>query len=137
MRECENKTQEEKAKECKVARSTYAGWERGIDIIPLIRLVFLCNQNKVSIDYILKLNKINTYKNKIVIDNDIISNNLYIYRTKILNISQKEFCSPIKTNQSTYSSYETAKKTVKLSFLYSLWKVYNLSIDWVLSKHNN
>lgn len=136
LRECDEKNQEEKAEECGVARSTYAGWENGLDIIPLKKLIFLCNKYKVSVDYILKLIKINNFSGEIIIDNNIISNNLYFYRMKILGISQEDFCLPLKVNQSTYSSYETAKKTVNLSFLYSLWLTYNISIDWVLSKHD-
>ena len=71
-----------------VGRSTYAGWENGIDTIPLYRLNDLCNYLDISLDYICHisnnksgssfLKRFNSYslfdqknKNKIVPEMDI------------------------------------------------------------------
>ena len=52
--ERENKelTQQELSKILGISRSTYAGWENGIDTISLLRLNDLCDYLDISLDYL-------------------------------------------------------------------------------------
>ena len=54
---CDN-TQLEMATMLGVSRSTYAGWENGLDTIPLLKLNDFCNYYKISLDYICGLTSI-------------------------------------------------------------------------------
>ena len=55
-------TQSQIANVLKVSRSTYAGWENGIDSIILPNLNNFCNYYKVSLDYICGLSNIKEIK---------------------------------------------------------------------------
>ena len=57
-------TQAQIASILKVSRSTYAGWENGIDSIILQNLNNFCNYYKVSLDYICGLSNIKEIKSK-------------------------------------------------------------------------
>ena len=54
-------TQNELADYLKVSRSTYAGWENGIDAIPLTKLNDFCNYYGISLDYICGLSATKKY----------------------------------------------------------------------------
>ncbi len=126
-------TQKEVATILQVDRSTYAGWETGKDTIPLRRLNKLSDYYKVSIDYITGLsNKITVYR-VIDLDAKVIGQNLRNLRLS-KKLSQKEIFVPLNTTSSTYSAYETGKVLIKTSFLYSIAKTYNASIDLLLGK---
>lgn len=61
-------TQNELADYLKVSRSTYAGWENGIDAIPLTKLNDFCNNYGINLDYICGLSttkKYNLVNNKV------------------------------------------------------------------------
>ena len=45
-------TQQELSKILGISRSTYAGWENGIDTISLLRLNDLCDYLDISLDYL-------------------------------------------------------------------------------------
>ena len=126
-------TQKEVATILQVDRSTYSGWETGKDTIPLRRLNKLSDYYKVSIDYITGLsNKITVYR-VIDLDAKVIGQNLRNLRLS-KKLSQKEIFIPLNTTSSTYSAYETGKVLIKTSFLYSIAKTYNASIDLLLGK---
>ena len=126
-------TQKEVATILQVDRSTYSGWETGKDTIPLRRLNKLSDYYKVSIDYITGLsNKITVYR-VIDLDAKVIGQNLRNLRLS-KKLSQKEIFVPLNTTSSTYSAYETGKVLIKTSFLYSIAKTYNASIDLLLGK---
>ena len=50
IREYYDNTQKEIANILNVSRSTYAGWENGIDTIPLLKLNDFCNHYNTSLD---------------------------------------------------------------------------------------
>ena len=62
-RENKELTQQELANIIGVSRSTYAGWENGIDTIPLSRLNDLCNYLDISLDYMCGISSQKQYKN--------------------------------------------------------------------------
>ena len=84
-------TQKELAGILGVSRSTYAGWENGLDAIILPKLNDFCNYYGVSLDYICGLT--NTKKYDIIndkIDKNVLGNNLKEIRTNNKHIHSKK-----------------------------------------------
>lgn len=130
-------TQKELANYLKVSRSTYAGWENGIDAIPLLKLNEFCNYYGISLDYICGLSNIKKYE--IIndkIDKEKLGNNLKEIRIKN-NDSQDKIAEIIKVDQSNYSKYELGKILIHTYPLIDFAKHYNVSIDWLCGKVNN
>jgi len=127
-------TQKELSDYMKVSRSTYAGWENGIDSIPLLKLNEFCNFYGISLDYICGLS--NTKKYETIndkIDKEILGNNLR--KTRIENNdSQQKIAEIIKVDQSNYSKYELGKVFIHTYPLIDFAKHYNVSIDYLCGK---
>lgn len=127
-------TQKELADYLKVSRSTYAGWENGIDAIPLLKLNEFCNFYGISLDYVCGLS--NTKKYDVIsnkIDKIILGNNLKETRLKHSD-SQETISDIIKVDQSNYSKYELGKILIHTYPLVDFAKHYNVSIDWLCGK---
>lgn len=134
IREYFDKTQIEMANILKVSRSTYAGWENGIDLIPLLKLNEFCNYFGISIDYICGLT--NTKKYEILnleIDKIILGQNIKNIRIKN-NDTQEIIAEAIGVDQSNYSKYELGKILIHTYPLIEFAKYYNVSIDWLCGK---
>lgn len=127
-------TQSSMANNLNISRSTYAGWENGIDSIPLLKFNDTCNLLKVSMDYIAGLTNIKTYNfiNK-DIDLTILAQRLKDTRTKAGD-SQEDVARIIGTTQSPYSKYELGKNTILTVFIIAFAKHYKVSIDWLCGK---
>ena len=127
-------TQSNMANNLNVGRSTYAGWENGIDSIPLLKFNDTCNLLKVSMDYIAGLTNVKTYNfiNK-DIDLTILSQRLKDTRIKAGD-SQEDVAKIIGTTQSPYSKYELGKNTILTVFIIAFAKHYKVSIDWLCGK---
>ncbi len=127
-------TQIELAKHLKVSRSTYAGWENGIDSIPLVKLNDFCNYYDISLDYICGLSNIKKYKNtNCEINKKLLGDNLKKIRIEH-NDSQQKVAEIIKVDQSNYSKYELGKVLIHTYPLIEFAKYYNVSIDWLCGK---
>ena len=127
-------TQQELANMLGVSRSTYAGWENGIDAIILPYLNEFCNYYGVSLDYICGLT--NTKKYNIIndkIDKTVLGNHLKEIRTKNNN-TQEKVANIIKVDQSNYSKCELGKMFIHTYALIEFAKHYNVSIDWLCGK---
>ena len=122
-------TQNELADYLKVSRSTYAGWENGIDLIPLPKLNDFCNYYGISLDYICGLTN-NKKRDNIIdkIDKKIIGNNLKEIRVAN-NDTQDKTSLIINVDQSNYSKYELGKILIHTYPLIEFAKHYNVSID--------
>ena len=120
-----------------VGRSTYAGWENGIDSIPLLKLNELCNYYEISLDYICGLTnnkKIN--KNKTVID--MVNIGIKLKEIRTLNKdTQDTTAKAIGIDQSTYSRYEQGQTMITVYQLIEFAKHYNVSIDYICNKSKN
>ena len=131
-------TQKELSDYLKVSRSTYAGWENGIDAIPLLKLNEFCNYYGISLDYICELSELayktvleNIINNKI--DKVVLGNNLKEIRLKHSD-SQETISDIIKVDQSNYSKYELGKILIHTYPLVDFAKHYKVSIDWLCGK---
>ena len=127
-------TQKELSDYMKVSRSTYAGWENGIDSIPLLKLNEFCNFYGISLDYICGLS--NTKKYETIndkIDRKVLGNNLRKVRIDN-NDSQQKIAEIIKVDQSNYSKYELGKVYIHTYPLIDFAKHYNVSIDYLCGK---
>lgn len=137
LRDYYDKTQQEMADILNVGRSTYAGWENGIDSIPLLKLNELCNYYKISLDYICGLinnKKIN--KNKTVID--MVNIGIKLKEIRTLNKdTQDTTAKAIGIDQSTYSRYEQGQTMITVYQLIEFAKHYNVSIDYICNKSKN
>ena len=127
-------TQKELADVLGVSRSTYAGWENGLDAIILPKLNDFCNYYGVSLDYICGLT--NTKKYDIIndkIDKSVLGNNLKEIRTNNKH-TQEKVASIINVDQSNYSKCELGKMYIHTYALIEFAKHYKVSIDWLCGK---
>ncbi len=127
-------TQNELADYLNISRSTYAGWENGIDAIPLLKLNEFCNYYKISLDYITGLSNVKKYElisDKI--DRTILGKNLKNTRIKNCD-TQKTIAELIKVDQSNYSKYELGKILIHTYPLIEFAKHYKVSIDYLCGK---
>lgn len=127
-------TQKELAGILGVSRSTYAGWENGLDAIILPKLNDFCNYYGVSLDYICGLS--NTKKYDVIndkIDKSVLGNNLKETRTKNKH-TQEKVANIINVDQSNYSKCELGKMYIHTYALIEFAKHYKVSIDWLCGK---
>lgn len=127
-------TQKELADVLGVSRSTYAGWENGLDAIILPKLNDFCNYYGVSLDYICGLT--NTKKYDIIndkIDKNVLGNNLKEIRTNNKH-TQEKVANIINVDQSNYSKCELGKMYIHTYALIEFAKHYKVSIDWICGK---
>lgn len=127
-------TQKELAEVLGVSRSTYAGWENGLDAIILPKLNDFCNYYGVSLDYICGLT--NTKKYDIIndkIDKNVLGNNLKEIRTNNKH-TQEKVANIINVDQSNYSKCELGKMYIHTYALIEFAKHYKVSIDWLCGK---
>lgn len=133
VREEKDLTQKKVAEDLNVERSTYAGWETGKDTIPLRRLNKLGDYYKVSIDYLTGLSDCPKPYRVIDLDAKVVGQNLRNLR-KEHHLTGKDIFKKLNTTSSTYSAYETGKVLIKTSFIYTIAKTYDTSIDFLLGK---
>ena len=134
IREYFDKTQIEMANILKVSRSTYAGWENGIDLIPLLKLNEFCNYFGICLDYICGLTNTKKYEiSNLDINKIILGQNIKKTRTKH-NDTQETVAKTIGVDQSNYSKYELCKILIHTYPLIEFAKYYNVSIDWLCGK---
>ncbi len=127
-------TQKEIASILEVSRSTYAGWENGIDTITIPKLNDFCNYFGISMDYICGLS--NTKKYEIIndkIDKEILGKNLKEIRLSH-NDTQDKTADIINVDQSNYSKYELGKVMINTYPLIEFAKHYKVSIDYICGK---
>lgn len=127
-------TQKELAGILGVSRSTYAGWENGLDAIILPKLNDFCNYYGVSLDYICGLT--NTKKYDVIndkIDKSVLGNNLKETRTKNKH-TQEKVANIINVDQSNYFKCELGKMYIHTYALIEFAKHYKVSIDWLCGK---
>lgn len=137
IREKKELSQREVATILHVSKSTYARWETGEQVIPLIHLNDFCKYFKVTMDYVLNLSNQNNFNNNIYnqeINKNIIGKNIKSVRKKY-QLTQKELAKAINTSQSTISSYEKGKTLVLTVFIYNLALNFNLSVDKICDRN--
>lgn len=137
IREKKELSQREVATILHVSKSTYARWETGEQVIPLIHLNNFCKYFKVTMDYVLNLSNQNNFNNNIYnqeINKNIIGKNIKLIRKKF-QLTQKELAKVINTSQSTISSYEKGKTLVLTVFIYNLALNFNLSVDKICDRN--
>ena len=134
VREVKGLTQLQVANVLHISRSTYSTWECGIDNFSTSKMYSLANYYHESIDYLLKLSDIDKV---IDCDKDI---SLKIIGERLLKIrkdnklSQRAIAHSININHSTWGAYERGQTLITLISLYSLAKIYNVSIDFILGR---
>lgn len=137
IREKKELSQREVATILHVSKSTYARWETGEQVIPLIHLNNFCKYFKVTMDYVLNLSNQNNFNNNTYnqeINKNIIGKNIKLVRKKY-QLTQKELAKAINTSQSTISSYEKGKTLVLTVFIYNLALNFNLSVDKICDRN--
>ena len=132
VRENLDLSQRELANKLKVSKSTYARWETGEKIIPLIHLVNLYNLSNASLDYILGLSdKKDKIHEPIKLNKIKIGNNLKKIRISN-NLTQRQFADSINTTQSVISSYESGNTLIQTSFLHDIYLKYDVSANDII-----
>lgn len=132
VRENLDLSQRELANKLKVSKSTYARWETGEKIIPLIHLVNLYNLSNASLDYILGFSdKKDKIHEPIKLNKIKIGNNLKKIRISN-NLTQRQFADSINTTQSVISSYESGNTLIQTSFLHDICLKYDVSANDII-----
>lgn len=135
LREEKDLTQEELGKIIGTRKVSICNWEKNKAIIPLRKLNTYSNYFNVSMDYILKLsNDKNTNITENELDKSAIGKNIKTIR-KINNLSQRDLAKTLNTTQSTIWAYETGKTLILTAFAYQICVKYNVSMDWLCTKH--
>lgn len=127
-------TQEEVASKLNVSRSTYAGWENGIDTIPLVKLNDFCNCFDVSLDFMCDLSDVK----KIDSNNNIVNKiNIGLKLKEIRtahNDTQENTAKAIQVERSTYCRYELGESNMTVLELKLFASHYNISMDYICDK---
>lgn len=128
-------TQQELSDILGISRSTYAGWENGIDTISLSRLNDLCDYLDISLDYMCGIGKTKKYNkhSKKEFSSSLIGNNLKKIRLSHGH-TQSKTAKLIHTNQSNYSRYERGTNIIPTSVILDFSKYYKVSIDYLCGK---
>ncbi len=134
IREEYDLSQKDVADILKVTQQNYSLWETEDKIIPIRHLNNFCNYFKVSMDYIVGLTNIRSYKNQ----NDILNKKVVGKRIKEIrvknNLTQEQLANILNTSHSTISAYENGKTLLLVAFAYEIAKKYKVSIDWLYGK---
>ncbi len=130
-----NLTQEDVAQVLNIARITYNHYETQEKIIPLERLIVLCNYYKVSLDYIFNLNNLQYSKINKNLAQKSVGNRLKEFR-KENKITQVKLAEMLNTNHSVIANYECGRYLISTSFLYAICKKYSISADYLLGRIN-
>ncbi len=134
LREEKELTQKDIAKLLNVSRVAISHWETTKEIIPLKKLNDYCNYFKVSMDYIVYLEKNKKYSNcQMTLDSTLIGKRLKEVRKKN-NLTQEKLAKELNTTHSTISAYESGKTTIITTFAYQICKNYNVSMDWLCGR---
>lgn len=133
IREDNDITQEELGKILKVSRSTISGWENDIDSIPFKKLDLFCDFFEVSLDYTLRLSKINNVCNIESTDFRILAKRLKEVRFKNHD-SQCDVAKKINISQTYFSKLETGKSIILTNVLKQFCLEYGVSADWLCGK---
>lgn len=121
-------TQSEVAKLLKRSYKTISGWENNYDNIPLKLLLNYANYFNLSLDYLYGLTDKDLKYTKFNLNLKVLGIKLRILR-KNNYLSEEQVATLINTNQSVISRYENSQVLISTTFLYSLSKLYNFSID--------
>lgn len=136
LREYEGLSQKEIANKLGVARSTYAGWECGKDIIPLERLNEVANIFHTTLDYLVDTAPKETRKKIRTIDKEVVAKNLKDFR-ETQHLTQEEFAKTIKASQSNIHKYENGKTLITTTYALEFSKKYNYPLEKLIEKKKN
>ena len=127
-----NLSQSDIAKTLGVTRSSYAMWESSNNVIPLKRLIALCDFFQTNLDYIFAFTDYSTIVNSSY-NLELCSQRLKEFR-KENNLTQQKIATYLHIGQPTWSIYENGKSLIGTPFLYDICKKYNISADYLLGK---
>lgn len=131
LREEKELTQAKMAELLNTKRAAYSLWEIGKNVIPLRKLIMLCDMFNQSIDYIVVLsNSKKKVLNKSVVDSKEIGKRLRATR-KELKLTQEQLANVLGTTHSAVSAYENGVTLIPTIFLYDFSKNYNISMDYL------
>ncbi len=134
IREYEGLTQREVAEIIGVARSTYAGFETGKDVMPLPKLILFANHFKVSLDYLVgQTEEIEHINEDGIIDYEVVAKNLKDFR-KENNLTQTKMAKTINCSQPNIVKYESGKHLITTNYALEFAKKYNYSLDKLIGR---
>lgn len=133
VREEANLKQNEMAEILKTTQSNYSRWEKGKEIIHLVKLNLLCNYFNVSMDYMIGLTRKEEGNGKHTLDPKLIGFRLKTTRKKNFD-TQVDLANFLKTSQSTVSAYESGKTLLLTAFAIQIVERYNISLDWLCGR---
>lgn len=134
LREEKELIQQKMANILKVSRVTISQQETTKEIIPLNKLNIYANYFNVSMDYIIGLSNVKSYKfDTCVLDRSMIGKRLKQFR-KMFHLTQQQLADELNTTHSTISAYESGKTLILTSFAYQICLKYHLSLDWLCGR---
>jgi len=127
-------TQKDAAEKLGICKGSYAMNETGSDTITLYNLTKFCDAYKVSVDYVLELNKQRYYENsKSLFDKEILKERIKNFR-KENKYTQNEIGKLLNIDHSVWCRYELGVTTIPTIFLYTICKKFNISADYLLGR---
>lgn len=134
IREENDLSQKDVANILGVAQQTYSRYETEEKIMPIKNLNKFCNHFKVSLDYIIGLTNVRSYKDsKDKINKVVVGRRLKEFRTN-KKLTQQELAKELNTSHSTISAYENSKTLLLLAFAYEIAIKYKVSVDWLYGR---
>ena len=134
LRENLELTMQDFSQKMNIAKSSYSLWEKGIERIPLERLIDIVDFYNVSIDYLVDNTTIHQYHNSQKnFNKKKLKENLKQIR-KELKYTQQEFANKLNLNRTTIINYEKGLTIPLLDHLLYISKNFNISIDYILGK---
>ena len=122
-------TQEELGYVFGVKKATVSNWENGYDIIPLNKLIRLCNLYDYSLDFIVGFTRENkVYPKMEKMTKATVGKKLKDLRIK-LGLTQQQIADECSISRATYCHYEIGMNLVSTITIYSICKNHNLSMD--------
>ena len=135
LREDNDYSQEYISKFLGCSRSNYAMCESGDVKISIEQLVKLADIYHTNTDYLLGLTNSKCQGDAVIpYDKEKVAHNIRILR-KERNLSQSFLSANVlNCTQSSYSQYETGKRTVNVDTIVSLAKFYNVRVDFLIGR---
>lgn len=127
-----NMSQREFIKILGVSEGSYALWESNREIIPIKRLLFICEKFNISLDYLLGFQDVEKEMDK-KFNLEKQGERLKLFR-RDNNLTQVEIEKVLNSSKGVFCNYEKNKIIVSTVALYTICSKYGVRADYLLGR---